>query len=385
MKIVYIIGPTIMGGATISFKIILEGMIERGCDIVVLVSRQNQNQKFIDYLTSVGCKVELFDGEAYVYPKYSFLKWDNNIVKYPLRFFRKMLHLSSSNKEVLKLIKEHKPNVVHTNIGVLRQGLKACRKLNIPHLWHVREYQTKDFGWTIFPYKSFYVNLLKSTNAICITKDIFDYFNLQDSKTAHVLWDAVLSKSEVIYRHEKQHYFLSANRISPEKRVEDTILAFLAAAPKLPPNYKLLIVGDQHDKAYMDKINGLIASSLFAERIEIRQHQPDVTKLMEDATALVVASQFEGLGRMTLEATFKGCLVLGRNTGGTKEILNNTKGGFLFNSVEELSQQMLRAADIKNTDEYSSIIGYAQKIVVEKCSNEVYNEKIFSLYQAITK
>lgn len=46
------------------------------------------------------------------------------------------------------------------------------------------------------------------------------------------------------------------------------------------------------------------------------------------------------MGRTTIEAFWNGCPVLGRNTGGTPELIDNGETGFLFDSIEELSSLM---------------------------------------------
>lgn len=383
MKILYLLGPTALSGAAISFSIILEGMIARGCEVIVLVSKSNLNKKFIDYLRLKGCTVEVFSAQSFVYPSCSLIGWRHSFIKFPWRLIRKLIQISFSNREVLGLIKKYQPDIVHTNVGVYRQGFYACKKLDIPHIWHIREYQTKDFGWSIMPSIGYYKSLLQSTNVICISKDIYDYFELEGNKFAKVLWNAILPKSEVCYNDRKQPYFLCANRISPEKKVEDVILAFFKAAHKLPNNYKLVIVGEQQDIPYLNKLRRLIGDSSYASRIEIYRHQSNVTSLMQNATALIVASKFEGLGRMTLEATFKGCLVLGRATGGTKEILERTKGGFLFTTVDELAQLMLHIVNVQSIDEYKDKVEYAQRVVIEDTANDNYNNRLYDYYKSL--
>lgn len=49
----------------------------------------------------------------------------------------------------------------------------------------------------------------------------------------------------------------------------------------------------------------------------------DIYSLMKDAMALIVPSYWEGFGFITTEAMFNGCLVIGRNTSGTKEQFDN--------------------------------------------------------------
>lgn len=382
IKIVYVIGTTSMNGSLISLKIILNGMIDLGCEIVLLISSLNRNYDFIDYMTSRGCVVETFDDEQSIYPHCQLLGWQNSFVKFPYRLIRKILRLYRGDLQVLNLIRKHNPDIVHTNVGVYQQGLKACKKMAIPHLWHLREYQTKDFGWTIMPSKASFKRLLQTTNVVTITNDILEYFNLKSLKSAKAIWNGILPESCAVYIHEKKPYFLCANRISPEKRVEVVIEAFANVADKLP-NYSLMIVGKSQDKAYLEKLTELVSSLSFGNRIEFHDFRPDVVNLMKEATALVVASNFEGLGRMTVEASFMGCLVLGRNTGGTKEILKVTGGGYLFNNSEELIQQMIHVANIIGTEEYKTKVLMAQRVAVDNFSNEQYCKTIFKLYKNI--
>lgn len=379
LKILYIVGTTKMDGSTISFKIILEGMLSLDCDVVVLISNINQNSEFYDYMIQRGCIVEEFDAEMYIYPKCELCNWGNSFVKFPWRIIKKIYYINKSYLQIKKSILCHKPDIVHTNVGVFHQGLRACRKLGVPHLLHLREYQTKDFGWKIFPSLQLFKRKLNKTYVVAITNNILYYFDLQQQKTANAIWDGILPASQVIYKHDKAQYFICANRISAEKNLEAVIEAF-AMIKDLLPNYKLKIVGETFDNNYYNKLLKLVTDLSCNELIEFHGFRQDVTDLMQDATALIVASNFEGLGRMTVEASFMGCLVLGRNTGGTKEIINITNGGYLFNNIGELSQQMVKTAKMAGTDEYKERVLKAQQISIEKFSNEQYCQKIYDLY-----
>ena len=369
-----------MGGATISFKIILDYMLTLGCNVVVLVSKDDLNEDFIEYMTTKGCMVENFDAEMAVYPSVKFLGWQDSFVKFPKRLILKIYRLIRSNRQTLKLIRKYNPDIVHTNVGVYQQGVRACKKLKIPHLWHLREYQTKDFGFKIFPSKGLFNHLLRTTNVVSITNDILEYFDLKHTKSATALYDGILPASSATYVHDKKPYFLCANRISPEKKIEVIIEAFAIFAEK-SPNYRLMIVGKAENKSYLVKLNEIVARLSLSDQIVFHDFCPNVIKLMKDATALVVASQFEGLGRMTVEASFMGCLVLGRNTGGTKEILNFTGGGYLFNTTEELTQQMFEVVNLAGSEEYKKKVLSAQQIAINHFSNVEYCRLIYALYK----
>ncbi|MBN8838294.1 MAG: glycosyltransferase [Sphingobacteriia bacterium] len=382
MRVLYVLGSTMMAGSTISFKVIVDGMLSKGCEPIVLVSRNNVNKDFVDYLISQKCIVEFFEAEMAIYPQHSMEEGYGHIAKFPFRLTRKLFKLYKSNREIKLLIKKHNPDIVHTNVGVFYYVAEYCIKKNIPHLLHLREYQTKDFGWHIMPSKHRFKKIAAATNVVAITEDILRYFNLEYSKNAKAIWDGILPQNDTVYKHHKQPFFLCANRISPEKNIEDVIKGFANVADQLS-NYKLLIVGKIHNKLYYEKLQMIVRELKCKDRIEFQDHRHDVVNLMEDATALIVASRFEGLGRMTIEATFKGCLVIGRNKGGTKEIISTTKGGYLFNDAVQMGRQMLLTASIANTEQYEKKIQQASKIAVERCTNENYCNTIFALYKNI--
>ena len=56
-------------------------------------------------------------------------------------------------------------------------------------------------------------------------------------------------------------------------------------------------------------------------------------------------SKYEGFGRMTAEACFSGCIVVGRNNSGTKEIINKT-GGLLFDDEDKMCQRMIELSNL---------------------------------------
>ena len=93
-------------------------------------------------------------------------------------------------------------------------------------------------------------------------------------------------------------------------------------------DYKLLIAGFGNESYIAQCVD--LAKKLGCEKnVLFSGYVEDVRPLMDNATALVVASYNEGFGRMSAEACFRGCLLIGRNTGGTKEIMDSV-GGFPF-------------------------------------------------------
>ena len=102
---------------------------------------------------------------------------------------------------------------------------------------------------------------------------------------------------------------------------------------------------------------------------------------MSKATAYLMCSEFEGLGRVTIEAMFYGCPVIARRSGGTLEIITDRRNGFFFDTVEECSGLMNMLASALPLD----VVREAQKDAVARYSEEEYGSEIMRVYDVLTK
>ena len=59
--------------------------------------------------------------------------------------------------------------------------------------------------------------------------------------------------------------------------------------------------------------------------IELLGYRKDIPELMSNAKCLIVPSPNEAFGFITAEGMFNGCLVVGKNTAGTKIQFDNCK------------------------------------------------------------
>jgi len=374
-----------MDGSALSFLDLIEGLKKNNINFYVVYPARSKNanlllEKFKELeINSYSATVAMS-----VYPRIMNLK---DFLLFPVRILKLIIKKFVSYVQIKSIAIKLSPDIIHTNTGVIHEGEKVARKLKIPHCWHIREYQDKDFNMKIFPFKQKFISALKRTNVISITKNLAEHFDLQTSKNVHNINDGVLFEKEKNYIHNKEKYFLCASRISPEKGIYETIQCF-AEFCKINNEYKLLIAGYYSDKKYMNELNSLVTELELTEKVKFLgfKNKDEISQLMSKATALIVSSKCEGFGRMTAEVLFYGCLVIGRNSGGTKEVLENTNGGWLYNNQNELTQFMHEVIKISNTEQYKDKILTAQKIAVANYSIEQNGNKIYNLYkELITK
>lgn len=393
MKILYVSSTNIWGGATVALYGLLKYMHERGHE--VLVFTPSNKGRFIEELERINVKwyapkrhyqVRVWIGQ---YKLFTIIKW---VIKW---MFRIGFINWAAKKSFLSVVEDFKPDIVHTNVGPLDIAFDICRHYHIPHVWHMREYQDKDFGMHFIPtQKSFRKKILSFGNYnIAITKEIFQYWNLRP-QTDEVIYDGVFSNIilPTTYIKNKKNYIIFVGRIEPAKDPLTLIKAYqLYVERNGRSNYDIFLVGNYTATlSYKNECDSFIEQHHLTEKVHYLGHRNDVYDLISNAACMVVPSLNEGFGFITVEAMLNHCPVIGRYTGGTKEQIDNgyqyEKGpiALTFETIEELSQKIEYAL---NSD-LSEMIDRAYDMVTTHYSNEIcgsnteqFYNKVLNMYQ----
>ena len=277
---------------------------------------------------------------------------------------------------LFRIVKNTNPDIIHTNTGVVHEGYFVAKFLRKPHVWHIREYQTKDFNWNFFPSKKSFEKKLSKSYSVFITKDLQKYFK-QENNHSKVIYNPIYDSDEIksisIY---DEKYFLIANRISKEKGIDDIIKGYALFCHN-KNDYKLKIAGFGDEK-YIYELKNLCAELNVSDYVDFIGFVSEMRELIYNAKVLFVGSYYEAFGRMSAEANLLGTFVIGRNTGGTKEILELTHGGYLFDKYEEIP---LLLNNYLNTD--ADMMGEAKQIALTNFSKKNHCDKIMKVYNEI--
>ena len=379
MKVLYILHVAQMHGSTISILNTIKGVKSKGIEpIVVIPDSKLCDESFKKSIEELRIKTYIIPLALSVFKRDEYYTWS---IRQKIYKFRHLYVQKYQNYKLLsKIVKIEKPHIIHTNVGVIHEGFWVAKKYRIPHIFHIREYQDKDIGWKIVPSKSCFCWILKRSNVITITSALKSYFGLEKRSNALTIYNGIYSRTKTSMVFPKEDYFFCASRVSKEKGIDEVIIAF-ALFCKTHPNYKLLIAGTG-DIRYLERLYELASNNNCRDKVHFLGSINDVYGYMQKARALIVGSHYEGFGRMTAEAAFAGCLVIGRNTGGTKEIIDRI-GGYKFNTVEELITSMNTISVLTETT-YREMAHYAQNQAIESFSIEQNVEKTLSIYHSIT-
>lgn len=274
------------------------------------------------------------------------------------------------------LCKRFLPDIIHSNNGIISIGDIVAKRLHIPHVWHLREYQDKDFGMTPISSMRSFRKKIQGSHCICITKDIQRYFKLNDGNST-VIYDGVMPQGKSRYCAEKDNYLLFVGRVEASKGIDVLIDAF-GEYYKQGGDTELWISGtgkEDYVALQKEKVNKFGITS----QVKFLGFRSDVYDLMYKAKAVVVPSRFEGFGFITVEAIFNGAIVIGHNTAGTAEIGNSCPILHLYDTKEQL------IVLLKGTEEYLDNILISQEYANDNYTIEVSSRNVFKVYKGIVK
>jgi len=308
------------------------------------------------------------------------------IIKFIPRYMIYLLENRRMLKLVLGMIKtlNLKIDIVHSNSSVFTFGYDLARILDIPHVWHIRELQGEKFQ--LYPYlglKNLKRKIWNTEASIGITSSTYDYWQLNHSRLSYSKWDAVRSIDDACYIRKKESYFLfcCTNLGEKLKGLLEAVKGFYLSG-LYRQGYKLKIIGRKNEgNDYIREIDEFILRHQLTDSVIFMGVQKEVKPFFAKATAFLMCSSHEAMGRVTVESMFYGCPVIGYNANGTQELLQDGKYGFIFNSFEQLPSIMKKVACCDN----SEMIIRAQQFARDNFSIESYGDFIQKVYTDVLR
>jgi FkbM family methyltransferase len=249
--------------------------------------------------------------------------------------------LSESLRWVLEdqdLFRKINPDLVFTNTTVHPWGALAAKAIERPHLWSVTEFGELANLQYVIPFAE-------------VLKFIQDHasFVLTNSKAMQTALfpDLGVDRVETIYRsiqisaHRQEQkgksFFSDAvtrliipGTIIPVKGQMDAVLAVRELVKQGRPHVELLIIGLTGSKVYHDELLEAINLNGLEKNIHIIDFQENIFPILQQADIVLTCSRMEAFGRSTLEAMLCEKPVIGVNRGGTPELVQNGRTGFLY-------------------------------------------------------
>lgn len=367
-----------MGGAVRSLINLIDSVKEEVYPIILLDKRESDEIFNFFVNKDIECIAVPFE--------WSVRKNSLSLIS-AIKYIPKLLKIEFINNHCLNtvcnLLKERNIQIVHSNGSVFTIGYSIAKKLKAKHVWHIREFQDIDFGLAPFyGWNNLKKKIYDSDAVIAITQAVYKHWGLEKAKNAYYIFNAVRSQKEVecIYPKEKYFIFCSAH-LSDNKGANFAIEAF-GESQLFQIGYKLILIGECNS-AYRKRLEQLIDKYQIVNAVEFVGYCPNIKSYFLHAAAFLMCSLNEGMGRVTIEAMFYGCPVIARNSGGTIEFIQQGINGFLFSNKSECIEWMKKVTNKQYMMNLKNIIHNASATAYNDFSEEIYGQKILSIYQKI--
>jgi len=377
MKILFLTHGADMMGANRSLIGLMKGLKGYGVENVVLIPQdgelaQNLDKHQIDYIIAP-------------YYHWAFTKYLSK--GYWLNFW-----YQQKNKQCLKHIVQKVEglgiDVVYSNSSIIGMGAQLAEALQLPHVWHIREFGEKDYSKSYWGgRKHFNQWANKAAAIIAISKAINKEVLSAVTAPKHIIYNGIMSQAELEAIAPNQTHaqdpftFLIIGLIHPTKRQLLALKAFHQVHQK-HPNTRLLIVGKGR-RLYTQQIKNYIRNHKLEEAAQFLGYVSNPDAVHQQADCVLMCSLSEGMGRVTVEGMIYGNPVIGYQGGATPELISHEKEGLLFSDgVEELAACMQRLVADRPL---AAKLGQAgRKKAAQAYTTEQYVESIHQVLVAIT-
>jgi glycosyltransferase involved in cell wall biosynthesis len=291
--------------------------------------------------------------------------------------------------KLYKLLKDIKPDMVHTHLRALTYSSFSILLLKIPtiHTIHnLAEKETKPFIQKIHFFLFNYVDVVPVSISNLVLNSVQVRYGKEFDK---LIYNGVkaLKKSKKFNEVEKEIksytnndsiVMLNVGRISRQKNQLLLIESVNDLVSKGINNIILIIIGALDSE--VEYANKCLATASINSNIHCIGLKDNIGDYMYQSDVFCLSSEYEGLPLVILEAMSMGKNVLSTPAGGVPDVVENNINGYLsedftIKSYTEMIQKYIKSP-IQHTDLIKNI--YNNKYSMNICMNNYY-----SLYQKI--
>ena len=375
MNILYTLAESSISGANKSMCILAEYMLKKNNNVIVILPKHGDIEK------------ELNDRKIkyYIVKSYQWIRSldDNTLITTIKLFLKKVLNVVSIIK-IKKIIKQNNINILHNNSSSSYVGVVAAKKSNIKIVWHFREFLEEDHGLkisNIFNHKKI---INSSDKMIAISKCIYDKFSkIYDKNKMVLIYNGINTQDfqyvKRLFNNEEITISI-IGRVSEGKGQFEFVKAIDMVNKKIN-NINAQIIG-YNDNEYADKIRKYIENKKI-NNINFIEPTKDIIKYYKNSDIIVVSSRCEAFGRVTIEGMLTSNLVIGADTGGTKELIDDKKTGLLYESGNYVDLADKIIYSIHNKEKMNGVVEKARTNSIKNFNSELNAKNIEKIYKSL--
>ncbi|WP_320122120.1 glycosyltransferase family 4 protein [uncultured Sphaerochaeta sp.] len=335
-------------GATSSMLDLIETWVLESCFNIIGIFPYKGSA--VEKMNSWGCDTILFN-----YPQFRYSVLEpriRTIIAFPLRITRLILNKILIKSFLANKLKKFNLSLIYSNTGTIYTGMWLKQKLQLPHIWHIREFGREDQNYQTIASDKYHRKIIfeNSDRVIVISKALMSFL-IKDSSSSitaakvKIVYDDISFKYDNYFDHnwnEKKilNILICGSIISGKghKQVIDAV----SIVNKELKRVQLKIAGTA-DGSYYEEIKNYIHELELDESVEFLGHVDDMNSLRRCCDIGIVASIKEAFGRVTIEGMLSNLVMIGSNTGSTTELITHQDTGLLYNQGDyfDLAEKLM--------------------------------------------
>lgn len=359
---------------------------EMGYEILVLLRAKGNGVKLLD---EYGIKYHTIKSYNWIVPDHPTTLFRK--VELIIRIITKPLAIMWNKiaiKKITELIKREKVDIVHLNTTYIYVPAIAAMNSKTPFVWHLREFLEEDQHKRIWNRKKGYELIEKANAVVTISDSLYEKYH---SRLIDANLVRIYNGIDKDYYYKQDHELFTNSTISivmvgtinTSKGQAQAIQACESIYNKGIQNFDLTFVGEIN--RYAKSLQNMVDKVGLNNNIHFVGLKRDTAEYYKKSDIALVCSRFEAFGRVTVEAMMGGCLVIGANSGGTIELINDKVTGLLYKSgdADDLCKKLEYV--ITHLDEMKTIAQNGQAYMIENMTARRNATRIHELYQAVVQ
>lgn len=277
--------------------------------------------------------------------------------------------------KMAKYVIENDIDIIHSNTGVINIGALISHYSGVPHVWHLREFVGGDSDLQPLISDEAFFRFMNEhcSKFICPSQALANHYHeLADEKKC-VIYNGVakqnfLARSTADYSNKDSVRLLIAGIIQPPKGQNYAVAACAKLYEMTNQRFDLYLAGT--GDPYFD------IPQAITPRVHMLGQVDDMPALRGRIDIELVCSKIESFGRVTAEAMLAGIPVIGTNTGGTPELIQDGITGLLYDygDTDQLAGHIhyllenpgIRMEMGQRAQEYAR-----EHFIIERCVDEI--------------
>ena len=360
-------------GATRCLLELAKGLTDKNQNVVVLLPREGD----------VEPQLKLFGIRYFIVHEYHSWYTSKNHRKNKFKLKRFLNDIAVC--QVKKLIKAEHIDIVHVNALTGYVAGKAAIELNIPVVWHIREFMEEDLNISFYDREYSLKLLNRATKFVAISQPIYDKWSGILKAPVEIVHDGVPVEAYYV-SHKKAHStvnILLYGRIVPGKGQLFYIKGAIEALKRINVPCHFCFAGKIEDESYYQECMNEIRKYNCENAVEYIGEISNIKDLLSRSDIVCVCSKMEGFGRVTVESMLGQCLVIGADTGATREIIRDKRNGLLYRegNIEDFVRKLEDAINCYDKYDECRINGQAYAVSTFTVENNV--SEILKIYRRL--